>query len=107
PRGGPAGSLGGARSCSAEGIRARRLCRPIQPLLPGRRLRVDRGAIRAALPDQRAELRPLQNLRYQGPEPEHRLGSPRRRRRTELSEYVISFFTSPCLRAEMLAGRDK
>ena len=39
--------------------------------------------------DQRAELRPLQNLRHQGPESEHHLGSAGRRRRTELSEYVI------------------
>ncbi len=38
---------------------------------------------------QRAELRPLQNLRYQGSESEHHLGSPRGRRRPELPEYVI------------------
>ncbi len=42
----------------------------------------------AALRDQRAELRPLQDLRHQGPEPEHHLGAARRRRRAELSEYV-------------------
>ncbi len=42
----------------------------------------------AALRDQRAELRPLQNLRHQGSEPEHHLGAARRRRRAELSEYV-------------------
>ena len=35
-----------------------------------------------------AELRPLQNLRHQGPQPEHHLGSARRRRRAELPEYV-------------------
>ena len=45
---------------------------------------------RAAAPDQRAELRPLQDLRHQGPDPEHQLGRPRRRRRAELSEYVAS-----------------
>ncbi len=39
--------------------------------------------------DQRAELRPLQDLRYQGPDPEHQLGGARRRRRTQLSEHVI------------------
>ena len=44
----------------------------------------------AALRDQRAELRPLQNLRHQGSEPEHHLGAARRRRRAELSEYVIA-----------------
>src|SRR5712691_1124979 len=42
----------------------------------------------AALRDQRAELRPLQDLRHQGPEPEHRLGAAGRRRRTELREHV-------------------
>ena len=34
--------------------------------------------------DQRAELRPLQDLRHQGPEPEHHLGPPGGRRRAEL-----------------------
>src|ERR1700704_3588560 len=42
----------------------------------------------AALRDQRAELRPLQNLRHQGSEPEHHLGPPRGRRRTQLPQYV-------------------
>ena len=36
------------------------------------------GEERRALPDQRAELRPLQDLRHQGPEPEHQLGHARR-----------------------------
>ena len=39
---------------------------------------------------QRAELRPLQNLRHQGPESEHHLGSARRRRRAELYGYVTA-----------------
>src|SRR5215475_9626282 len=47
------------------------------------------GGGRATLRDQRAELRALQDLRYQGPESEYYLGSARRRRRTELPEYVI------------------
>src|ERR1700689_52216 len=47
-----------------------------------------RGCGPAPLRDQRAELRPLQNLRHQGPEPEYHLGPARRRRRAELSEYV-------------------
>ena len=42
----------------------------------------------AALRDQRAELRPLQNLRHQGSEPEHHLGSARGRRRAELPQHV-------------------
>ena len=37
-RGGPAGSPQGRRHEPAEDLRARRLCRPVQPLLPGRRL---------------------------------------------------------------------
>ena len=44
-----------------------------------------RGQVR----HQRAELRPLQNLRHQRPESEHHLGSARRRRRPELSQYVM------------------
>ena len=44
----------------------------------------------AAICHQRAELRPLQNLRRQRHEPEHHLGASRRRRRPELSEYVTS-----------------
>ena len=42
----------------------------------------------AALRHQRAELRALQDLRYQGPEPEHQLGGARGRRRAELSGHV-------------------
>ena len=73
-----------ARPGAAEGVRARRLCRPVGALLPGRRLRMGGGGRRAALRDQRAELRPLQDLRHQGPEPEHHLGAARGRRRAEL-----------------------
>ncbi len=89
PRGGPAGPSHREGHGLAEVVRARRLCRPVRALLSGRRLRVDRGAFRPALPDQRAELRPLQNLRHQGPEPEHHLGHARGRRRAELPEHVI------------------
>src|ERR1041385_9407760 len=46
------------------------------------------GGRRAQVRHQRAKLRPLQNLRHQRPESEHHLGSARRRRRPELSEYV-------------------
>ena len=45
-------------------------------------------ARRPALRHQRGELRPLQDLRHQGPQPEHRLGAAGRRRRAELSEHV-------------------
>ena len=42
----------------------------------------------AALRDQRAELRPLQNLRHQGSQPQHHLGAAGGRRRTEIFQYV-------------------
>ena len=41
-------------------------------------------ARRPALPDQRPELRPLQNLRHQGPERQHHLGSAGGRRRARI-----------------------
>ena len=47
-----------------------------------------RGGRPAALRDQRAELRPLQNLRHQGPEPQHHLGAAGGRRRAEILEHV-------------------
>src|ERR1041384_1404883 len=47
------------------------------------------GGYGAALRDQRAELRPLQNLRYQGPESEYRLGAARGGRRAKVFEYVM------------------
>ena len=52
---------------SAEAVRARCLCRPLQPLLSGRRLRMDRGGVKSALPDQRPELRPLQTCDVKDP----------------------------------------
>ena len=59
-----------------------RLRRAGPTLLPGRRLRGRlrrrRAAHRPEVRDQRPELRPLQNLRHQGPGPEHQLGDPRK-----------------------------
>ena len=49
PRGGPAGPSQGRRHGAAEALRARRLRRAVQPLLPGRRLRVGGGGRQAAL----------------------------------------------------------
>ena len=43
---------------------------------------------RRAAADQRPELRPLQDLRHQGPDAEHRLGHARGRRRPELRRHV-------------------
>src|SRR6516162_1492954 len=48
-----------------------------------------RGSREAALRDQCAELRPLQNLRHQGSRPEHQLGAARGWWWAELPEYVI------------------
>ncbi len=42
------------------------------------------------VPDQRSELRPLQDLRREGSGAEHHLGPARRRRRAELRQYVSS-----------------
>ena len=70
----------------------------LDALLPGRRLRMGRRRRQrrgrpdgqgCALRHQRAELRPLQDLRHQGPEPEHQLGAAARRRRAGLSEHVV------------------
>ena len=77
-RGEPAAASQGRRPRAAEVIRARRLRRAVRPLLSGGGLRMGGGGRRSALRDQRAELRPLQNLRYQGPQSEHHLGSARR-----------------------------
>ena len=46
-------------------------------------------AANRALSDQLPELRALQDLRYQGPQPEHHLDGPAGRRRAELPEHVI------------------
>ena len=60
-----------------------------KPLLPGRRVRIrqGRGQQRPAA-DQCVELRPLQDLRHQGPDAEHRLGHAGRRRRAQLRQHV-------------------
>ena len=84
PRGRSAGSPEGRRHEPSEDFRTRHLCRAIQPLLPGRRLRMGRGGGGPSICHQRPELRPLQNLRHQGPERQHHLGCARRRRRAQL-----------------------
>ena len=61
----------------------------LDALLPGRGLRVrGRGGGRQALPDQLPELRPLQDLRHQGPLAEHRLERAAGRGRAELPQHV-------------------
>src|ERR1700760_1616928 len=46
------------------------------------------GGGTAAICDQRAELRALQDLRYQGPQPQHHMGAARGRRRAEIFKHV-------------------
>ncbi len=68
---------GGADRAEPAAVRRARAA-----LLPGRRLRGRDGRRRrAAVPDQRDELRALQDLRHQGPGAEHHVGAARRRRR--------------------------
>ena len=58
-------------------------------LPPGRRLRSgQQRRWQQALPDQRAELRALQDLRHQGPGAEHHPGRAGRYRRAELPQHV-------------------
>ena len=54
------------------------------PEATGEGASVEAGGGRRAAGDQRAELRPLQDLRHQGPDAEHRLGDAGGRRRAEL-----------------------
>ena len=68
---------------------------PSNRYCPAGRLRVGGGGRQAALRHQRAELRALQDLRHQGPQPEHQLGRARGRRRPELSGHVESPWRSP------------
>ena len=65
----------GARHGCAKSLRARHLRRAVGPLLPGGGDRMGRGG-RHAIRHQCAELRPLQDLRHQGSEPQHHLGTP-------------------------------
>ena len=71
---------------------------PGDPLLPGRRLRNRRRrGGRAAAADQLHQLRALQDLRHQGPDPEHRLGDAGGRRRAGLSGRDVNHSVAPAL----------
>src|SRR5215510_7380577 len=88
-RGGSAGAPQAARSLDPHRGQPAALCRAGATLLPGRRLRGGDSRQRpAALPDQRPELRSLQDLRHQGSCAEHRLDRARRWWRSQLSQHV-------------------
>ena len=92
-RGGSAGPSAAGRSRRSDPRQSAALRRAGAALLPGRRLRGRlrrrSQAHRSEIRHQRAELRPLQNLRHQGPGAEHHMGPPGGRRRAELSGHVI------------------
>ena len=91
-RGGPAGASQLTDPVDPDPRQPAALRRARPALLPRRRLRgrLRRrgGQDRSALRHQRAELRPLQDLRHQGPLAEHHLGPARGRRRPELPGHV-------------------
>ena len=102
PRGEPAGASAAARSRALGRGQLGGIPLAGKPLLPGRGVRGGRRRGRQQAPaDQRAELRALQDLRHQGPDPEHRLGHARRRRRSELSRRDVN----PALPAQEVNGR--
>ena len=86
----PAAAPDAERPARAGAGEPREIRRSREPLLPGRGLRVRRRRGHRAPADQRPELRPLQDLRHQGPDAEHRLGHSRRRRRPELRRDVMA-----------------
>ncbi len=92
-RGRPAGAPPGRRSGPAGRFRARYLWRTIGAVLSGRGLRMGGGGRPPALRDQCPELRPLQDLRHQGPESKHYMGAAGGWRRPQLPKYVIGQVT--------------
>ena len=66
----------------------RRIRQSLPVFLSRRRLRNGRGKRQRQTENQRRQLRPLQDLRHRRPLPDHRLGSPRRRRRPQLRRHV-------------------
>jgi len=89
PRGRPAGPPQADRSEHPDRKEPAAVRRTGTALLPGRRLRGgQQRRWQPALPDQRAELRALQDLRHQGSVAEHHLGGAGRYRRAELPQHV-------------------
>ena len=73
------------------------VCTSVVMLWLFRRVRV-RGAggwQRSASPDQRSELHPLQDVRHQGPQPEHQLGGAAGRGGPGLQRHVDLVVSSP------------
>ena len=89
PRGRPADPPQAGRCEHSDREEPAALRRAGPALPPGRRVRSGGQRRRQqALPDQRAELRALQDLRHQGPGAEHHLGGAGRYRRAELPQHV-------------------
>src|SRR5471032_2243729 len=88
-RGKPAGAFDAEGCIGAGGCEFKDLCRSGRTVLPGTGIRIREERRRErALADQCAELRALQDLRYQRPEAEHCVGTAGGWRWAELFEYV-------------------
>jgi electron-transferring-flavoprotein dehydrogenase len=89
-RRGSAGAPGRARHERLRDAMPHRVRQPLPALLPGQRLRdgAERRPRGPEAPDQRLELRALQDLRHRRSLSDHYLGHARRRRRPRLQESV-------------------
>ena len=105
PRGRAALPSAAQRRLGADRDQPGEIRRPRAAVLPGRGVRDRSGRSRPTPADQRAELRALQDLRHQGPDPEHQLGGPAGRRRADLPRDVSAgSLTAPAPAHRMMNG---